>query len=190
LRFSSCVGALPRPEQRVLTLRAGLGSERPHTRRGAAQILRVSPRRVGRLERRGVRRMRALVRAGRCSDAGGIAAGDIGGGAIPVGPATTLGELAATGLGVGSLAVAAARELKGSRGNSQDTVQVKSERESSDDAPAKAAPPAAGPQPLQARPPAAIVERGGSDLTLPLLLLTALLAVGFAARSVRRSGAD
>ena len=34
---------------------------------------------------------------------------------------------------------------------------------------------------------AAIVERGGADLTLPLLLLAALVALVFAARAVHRS---
>ncbi|MEA2132666.1 MAG: hypothetical protein QOC68_575 [Solirubrobacteraceae bacterium] len=187
--LAGCIGGLPRAERRVLTLRAGLGRERPHTRRRVAQILRVSTRRVSRLERRGVRRLRGLERAGHCKGDGGIAAGDIGGGTIPAEQAATLGALVATGLGAGSLAVVAARELKGSSGSQPDRIEVKSERESSGVVTPKRAPLAAGAEPLRPRPPAAIVERGGADLTLPLLILVAVAALVFAARAVRRSGA-
>jgi hypothetical protein len=185
LRVESCVGALPRPERRVLTLRAGLGRARPHTRQGTARILRVSTRRVARLERRGVRRLRGLVRAGRCSGAGDIAVADSGGGTIS---AATLGELAATGLGAGTLAVFTARELRGLGGRLSDSVRVESKRDSSGEAPAMTG-PAPGAEAAAPPPPGAIVERGGADLTLPLLILLALAALVFAARSARRSDA-
>jgi hypothetical protein len=182
--LEGCVGALRRAERRVLRLRAGLGDERPHTRRRVAQILRVSTRRVSRLERRGVRRLRGLVRAGRCSG-DGIPAGDTGGGTIPTDQAATLGALAATGFGAGSLAVLAARELKGSSGTRSDRIEVKSERKSS----GRATPAAPRAEAVKPPPPAAILERGGADLTLPLLILVAVGALVFVLRSVRRSGA-
>lgn len=181
--LEGCVGALPRAEGRVLTLRAGLGSERPQTRRRVAQILRVSTRRVTRLERRGVRRLHVLVRAGRCS-ASSIPAGDIGGGTLPD-QAAALGALAATGVGAGSLAVFAARELKGSSGSHSDRIEVKSERESSSSETAKTAPLADGEDPVNPPPSGAIVERGGTNLTLPLLIVVAVVALGMAAE-VRR----
>jgi hypothetical protein len=184
VRFQGCVGALPRPERRVLTLRAGLGRARPHTRLGVARILRVSTRRVRRLERRGVRRLRGLARAGSCSGAERIVAGASGGGTIPVEQAATLGGLAATGLGAGSLALFTARELRDLSGSLSDRVEVNAERESS----GGEARPAAGANPLAPWPPGAIVERGGPDMTLMLLILAAVVALVFTVRAVRRSG--
>jgi hypothetical protein len=173
----------------VLTLRAGLGRERPHTRQGVALVLRISTRRVGRLERRGVRRLRGLVRAGRCSgEEAGIAAGDIGGATLPAEQAATLGGLAATGLGAGSLALFTVRELRGLSGSLSDRVEVKRERASSGNEPPAKVPPAAAAGPAAPPPAAAIVERGGPDLTLVLVILAAVVAVVFAVRGVRSSG--
>ena len=55
----------------MLVLRTGLGSARPHSRRGVAQLLDLRVRRVARIERRGVRDARHLSRTGAC---GGVAA--------------------------------------------------------------------------------------------------------------------
>ena len=79
----------------------------------------------------------------------------------------------------------AARSASGSR---EDRVEVKGEQDSSrdrgDGPEPKRAPPAA------ARPklPAAILgDKGGADVTVPLLTLAALLAIAFGARSAIRS---
>jgi hypothetical protein len=186
-RFEGCIGTLPRPERRVLTLRAGLGGERPQTRRRVARTLRVSTRRVRRLEHRGIRRLRALVRAGRCSaDENGIVSGGDGGGTMPADQAAALGGLAATGLGAGTVGLVAARALRGLSGTPSDRVEVKSERESSGGTTRKPETADAGAEPLRPRPPAAIVERGGKDLTLPLLMLALVAALAFAVRAAGR----
>jgi hypothetical protein len=60
---------VPRSERRVLSLRAGVGRLRPHTRSEVARITHLRRARVITLERRGLRRLRALNRAGACQDA-------------------------------------------------------------------------------------------------------------------------
>jgi hypothetical protein len=173
-RFEACIGALPRSQRRVLRLRAGVGGERPQTRRRVARTLQVSTRRVRRLEHRGIRRLRGLARAGHCSaDEHGIVGGTI----------QALGGLAATGLG----GLIAARALRGLSGTAPDRVEVKSERESSGDTTRKPGSADAGAEPLKPRPPGAILERDGRDLTLPLLLLTMAAALVIAVFAVGRN---
>jgi hypothetical protein len=70
LRFHGCLARVPRSERRVLSLRAGVGRLRPHTRTEVARITHLPRARVVKLERRGLRRLRALNRAGACQDAG------------------------------------------------------------------------------------------------------------------------
>ena len=70
LRFHGCLSRVPRSERRVLSLRAGVGRLRPHTRSEVARITHLRRARVVKLERRGLRRLRALNRAGACQDAG------------------------------------------------------------------------------------------------------------------------
>jgi hypothetical protein len=70
LRFHGCLSRVPRSERRVLSLRAGVGRLRPHTRSEVARITHLRRARVIKLERRGLRRLRALNRAGACQDAG------------------------------------------------------------------------------------------------------------------------
>jgi hypothetical protein len=60
---------MPRAERRVLTLRAGVGAARTHSRTEVARIMHLRRARVIRLERRGLRRLGALGRAGACQDA-------------------------------------------------------------------------------------------------------------------------
>lgn len=151
----------------MLTLRSGLGGGRPQTRERVARTLDLSAQRVGRLERRGIRRLRGLRLAGRCG--GGTVAAD----------QTTLGPAA------GTLDPADARVLKAVSWTSSDRVEVKSERKSSRGTKVKPAPDDA--QPLNPPPAAAIVDRGGADLTLPLLGLVLLAGLLIAARAVRRS---
>jgi len=90
-RLSACLNDLNGVQRRVLVLRTGLGSARPHSRRGVARLLDLRVQRVARIERRGVREARHLSRAGACSGAatpntptalaaGGSSAGGDGGG--------------------------------------------------------------------------------------------------------------
>jgi outer membrane biosynthesis protein TonB len=69
LRFLGCLSRVPRAERRVLALRAGVGRARPHSRTEVAHITHLRRARVIRLERRGLRRLHALSRAGACQDA-------------------------------------------------------------------------------------------------------------------------
>jgi hypothetical protein len=94
-RLSFCLDNLTTVQRRVLVLRTGLGSARPHSRRGVARLLDLRVRRVARIERRGVRDARRLSRAGACGGGGGatttptaLAGGggseSSGGGLVPV----------------------------------------------------------------------------------------------------------
>ncbi len=76
-RLSGCLDELSGVQQRVLELRAGVGSASPRTRQGVARVLDIRVQRVRRIERSGLRRARALDRADAC---GGVALG----GAAPV----------------------------------------------------------------------------------------------------------
>jgi hypothetical protein len=58
----------------VLTLRAGIGAAPPRSRGSVARRLDISVRRVARLERTGLRRLRALSGNGSCAPAGGTVA--------------------------------------------------------------------------------------------------------------------
>jgi len=69
LRFQGCLPRVPRAERRVLTLRAGVGVARAHSRSEVARITHLRRARVVTLERRGLRRLHALDRAGACQDA-------------------------------------------------------------------------------------------------------------------------
>jgi hypothetical protein len=91
---------------------------------------------------------------------------------------TTLGGFAR------ALGLVATRALKGVAATPSDRVEVKSERESSDDSKPKVA--SMDARPLKQPPAAAIVELG-ADLTLPLLALMAAGAVLLFVRNVRRS---
>jgi hypothetical protein len=78
-KLSGCLDELSTGQRRVLVLRAGVGAARPHSRRATAQVLRVTIRRVRRLERSGLRRARTLSRAGACGGGGsGAATGTAG----------------------------------------------------------------------------------------------------------------
>ncbi|HET9739266.1 MAG TPA: hypothetical protein VFP78_14215 [Solirubrobacteraceae bacterium] len=107
LRFSSCLDDISSLQRRVLLLRAGLGAGPARSRRSVARKLDIRPRRVMRLERRGLRRVRALVRGGVCG------AGD-GGTGVPSGGAAA-GAGGARG-GGGSAILASADGASGSAG--------------------------------------------------------------------------
>jgi hypothetical protein len=66
-RLRGCFYALNRRERRVLVLRAGLNGRHALSRRGVAKRLRISRKRVGRIERRALHRLRAAARSDGCA---------------------------------------------------------------------------------------------------------------------------
>ena len=71
-RLSGCLDELSTGQRRVLVLRAGLGARAgTASRRAVARRLDITVRRVGRLERSGLRQARALSRAGACGGSSG-----------------------------------------------------------------------------------------------------------------------
>jgi hypothetical protein len=180
-RLRGCLDGLPAAERRVLVLRTGLGARRARSRARVARALDVTPRRVARLERRGLRRLRGLARGG-CGSAAAPAPAAAPGttGYAPTWPALTPAALAAAGVPV--QAEPDRVEVKGT----QESGPGERESSSGGDEPALA-PPASKPA---APPPAAVVRRGAegsTDLTLPLLALVALLGIAFAVRAARRA---
>jgi hypothetical protein len=73
LSFQDCLGSVPQSERRVLRLRAGVGIARTRTRAEVAHLTGMRRARVARLERRGLKRLRALSGAGTCMSAGSAA---------------------------------------------------------------------------------------------------------------------
>jgi hypothetical protein len=180
-RLRGCLDGLPAAERRVLVLRTGLGARRARSRARVARALDVTPRRVARLERRGLRRLRGLARGG-CGSAAAPAPAAAPGttGYAPTWPALAPAALAAAGVPV--QAEPDRVEVKGT----QESGPGERESSSGGDEPALA-PPASKPA---APPPAAVVRRGAegsTDLTLPLLALVALLGIAFAVRAARRA---
>jgi hypothetical protein len=88
-----CVDQLSDPQQRVLTLRAGLGPLPPLSRTQVARRLDLTRGQTGRIERRGLRRLGALDGAGRC---GGVAGASTAAAASLLAPAGALATSAAT----------------------------------------------------------------------------------------------
>jgi HAD domain in Swiss Army Knife RNA repair proteins/Sigma-70, region 4 len=64
--MQGCLPELGWQERRVLVLRAGVGRRRPLSRRTVARRLGTSTRRVGRIERRGLSRLRRAARTSDC----------------------------------------------------------------------------------------------------------------------------
>src|SRR5204863_9321647 len=79
-RLSGCLDNLTTVQRRVLVLRSGFGRARPHSRRAVARMLDLRVRRVGHIERHGLREARTLSRAGGCGGSGGSAVA--GGGTV------------------------------------------------------------------------------------------------------------
>src|SRR5262249_59473892 len=67
--LQGCLGRVPRSERRVVTLRAGVGIGHTRSRADVARITGLRRARVTSLEHRGLRRLRALERAGACAPA-------------------------------------------------------------------------------------------------------------------------
>jgi hypothetical protein len=73
VRLRGCLARVPRAERRVLVLRAGIGIARTRSRAEVARITGLRRARVARLERRGLRHLRTLGRAGACAISSGDA---------------------------------------------------------------------------------------------------------------------
>jgi hypothetical protein len=179
-RHWACLDALPSLERRVLVLRSGLGPPRARTRAPVARALHLSTRQMGRVERRGLRRLRGLARGG-CGDGQAMR------------PPTMSSEVPVDGPGRAAFAAATfeAGERALAGGGAGDRIEVKREQQSSA-GPAQREPAPKLAPPAAAEPPAAVVNRardsgGGTDLTVPLLALAMLLAVAVAVRDVVRT---
>ncbi len=108
-RFAGCLGALPDRQADVLRLRAGVGSRPALSPLAVAEKLRLRPRKVTRLERRGLHRLRALARASGC---GGESTGAAGGSATGGGSAGAAGDSASAAAG-GSASASGTEEARG-----------------------------------------------------------------------------
>jgi hypothetical protein len=95
VRLQGCLARVPRAERRVLTLRAGIGIARTRSRAEVARITGLHRARVARLERRGLRQLRALGRAGGCAVSSGGAETAFAG--VPAGGSTHSGGPAGRG---------------------------------------------------------------------------------------------
>ena len=100
----------------MLALRAGLGDRPVSSRRRVSARLNFSVARVARIERRGLRRIRALVRDGSCGSAG--AAGATGGAAGSTGATSSTG---ATGSAAESSGVAGTTDTSGAGAQGGET---------------------------------------------------------------------
>jgi MYXO-CTERM domain-containing protein len=86
-RFSGCLDALPGVEGPLLAIRAGIGSAAPASLSDAARRLGISTRRATRVQRRGLRHLRAAGRSGACGAGASAARRSVAlgtaGGAVP-----------------------------------------------------------------------------------------------------------
>jgi hypothetical protein len=101
-RLQGCLARVPRAERRVLVLRAGIGIARTRSRAEVARMTGLQRARVARLERRGLRQLRALGRAGACAVSSGgaesaFAGAPLAGSTRSGGPAGRGGVLAERG---------------------------------------------------------------------------------------------
>jgi hypothetical protein len=72
-RLRPCLPLLRPLQARVLVLRAGVGDREPASRASGARGVERPVRVVRRAERRGVRRLRIVMRAGECTEEGAVA---------------------------------------------------------------------------------------------------------------------
>jgi Sigma-70, region 4 len=166
VRLQGCLGRVPRAERRVLKLRAGLGIARTRSRADVARITGIPRARVARLERRGLRHLRALGRQGACAVAPTAGATTVA--ALPVGAPQSGGPQSGAGHG-----------------------QVLAERHSGTSRPPKPESEGSTKQSLElplGRPGSA--STGGSssfDFTLVLIPLALALLAFLLVREVRRT---
>jgi hypothetical protein len=170
-----CLPLLSRLATRVLVLRAGVGDREPHTRAAVARRVERPVRVVRRLERRGISRLRALMRAGDCSGSGAIAPD----GAGVAGPA-----IASSGSGGAQVDLAEASVGGAGGSSSRDAGAVKGERSESAGQRSESARDRSG----SGGPIAGLLPRPSDpvELTVPLLIVLAGLALLVGWRALRR----
>jgi hypothetical protein len=173
-RLRACLGGLGRLERRVLVLRTGVAGGRARSRQRVARLLDLSTRRVRRLERRGLRHLRALCAGRRVTPA----AGAVDGAAPPFG-AAVFGGLGGTTL---LASAGGGKRRSGAVAAPRDRAAVKGQRQSSSPPPPKLAPPRVPPGGFRESP------GGGSgfSLTLQLLVLLGAVLLILVMRGVRR----
>jgi hypothetical protein len=100
LDLPACVQRLNTLQRRVLVLRAGVGAGAPRSRRSVARRLDLSVRRVTRVERSGMRRLRALRRSDSCASMPASPA-ELTSATLPAGTVVTAGLARRSGGGSG-----------------------------------------------------------------------------------------
>jgi hypothetical protein len=161
LRLQGCLASVPRAERRVLVLRAGVGGPRPRSRARVARITHLRRARVALLERRGLRRLRALGRSGGCAVSTAGTKATVG--ALPVGGSSQGAGPAPRGQVLAEHSSGSAKPSKSSGEGSKQSVEL------------PIAAPQSGP--------------GGGSLDLTLVIIPLALAIlGFVlVREVRRT---
>jgi hypothetical protein len=178
-RLRACLDGLPSLERRVLVLRSGLGRLEPRSRARVARRLDLATRRVARLERRGLRRLRGLARAGCDSHPPAPQS-------APAGPSTVI----ATGAAAARLTFGGGEAGRGAVKGAQESGSGGRDRGGRGGR--KPAFATEEPEPGQ-EPPAAVVRPpadNATDYTLPLLIALALLGGAFALRELWRARHD
>jgi hypothetical protein len=174
-RLAGCLGDLPRREIRVLVLRAGIGPGPALSRERVGDRLDLATQRVARLERRGVRHLRAAASDG-CGGAGAgagtavvetVLAAAAAGGSLPAAPGAE--RTADPGAGGGS-----------GGGEDQPRSGVKGEFDSSGSGGSRT--------PAVSVPPVGPDGGGGAEGLSIAALLLGLALLGYAVRRELRSG--
>jgi hypothetical protein len=173
---TGCLAALAPTVRRVLVLRAGVHGAAPHSRPRVAVLLDLSTPRVARLERRGVRTLRRLDAATGCGGnprtvaTTGVAV--LTGAGAPVAPARASGAAAADGGGGGDGGGSSSRASSGGSAPDGESGGVLGET---------------AEQPAIVQSPAPPSD--GTDLTLYVIALAVLAAIGVGLRRARQGGA-
>jgi hypothetical protein len=185
-RFDGCLEALPRRQRTTLILRYGIGPVRARSGKQAARLLDLSRRKVGLLERRGLRTLADAGRRTSCErtavsptsfvavydllSATSVAATERFSPAVAAG--VMLARAAAVALEQGGGAVAGARESGG------DPKRASSEQDEVTEEPPSSAGPSLGDP----------FGSGNSDDAMVILMLAIVLAcLASAVREVRRA---
>ena len=114
---SRCLSDLSPAQRRVLVLRAGVGPGPPRSRGGVAKRLKISTRRVIRLERTGLTRLRTLAKRGACAPPAQTVTAGVVAPAGASGANTTAALEPSAGARSGS---GSERETEGNRGEQQE----------------------------------------------------------------------
>lgn len=186
----NCVTALPAAERRVLRLRAAFGRKRARTRARVARVASIPEARVGRLERRGLQRLRAARRHGCAADVLEVAvlAGAPASAGIDPRPQTLLAMALFALAGAALLTrrrlrVETAPAAPRGRAAAAETVPAAAVR------PAAAAPVArsAGPAPAAPAPPVRPPAAPRASRVVLVIVVVALVAAVLLARRGSRS---